>query len=120
MTERIVITTPKQEPGHPSNKALEAFGNYVNTQAFILTLEANENGEDLKRLIKETHDQHLKLLEELTTSEIHYFNEIKYMVSKANDDNTNEDNIRELTKSGFTDNQLASIRRLMKVLQKPT
>ena len=120
MTERFVRTTPTQEPGHPSNKALETFGNYVNTQAFIKTLETNENGEDLNRLIKETRDQHLISLEELSTAEIHYFNEIKFIVSKANNDNTNGDNLQELKKSGFTDNQIASIRRLMKTLQEPT
>ena len=113
MTDRLVRTTPQQEQGHPSNKALEALRNYVATEAYIQSLEFDgSDDEGMGRLIKETRDQHLALIGKLTTAETHFYNEIKTVFDKNRGKEINEGEREGLKRSGFSDKQVQEFLRL--------
>ena len=113
MTERFVRTTPTQEPGHPSNKALEALRNYVATEAYIQSLEFDgSDDEGMGRLIKETRDQHLALFDKLTPAEKHFYHELKTVFAKNIGKDINEAEIQGLERSGFSAEQVREFLRL--------
>lgn len=121
MTDRLVHSTPQQELGHPSNKALEALRNYVATEAYIQSLEfESADDENIGRLIKETRDLHLAFFDTLTPAEKRFYNKIKTVLNKNRGEEINKDELQGLKRSGFSDAQLEDIQRSSKVLRKPT
>ena len=112
----IVRSTPKQELGHPSNKALEALSNYINTEAYIRSLRSEKSeDEGIERLIKETRGIHLALLDELTPAEKHFYHKMKFVLENADGENINEDEIQDLKRSGFSANQVQEFLRLFNI-----
>ena len=113
MTDRLVRSTPQQEIGHPSNKALEALHHYVATEAYIQSLESESSDDKgIGRLIKETRDQHIALIDKLTPAEKHFYNELKTVLDKNSGEDINEDEIQGLKRSGFSGEQVQDFLRL--------
>ena len=113
MTDRLVRSSPQQELGHPSNKALETLRSYVATEAYIQSLEFDgSDDEGMGRLIKETRDQHLALFDKLTPAETHFYHTLKLVLDKDGDEGVNENEIQNLERSGFSAEQVREFLRL--------
>ena len=112
MTDRLLRSTPQHELGHPSNKAMDAIRSYVNTEAYIRSLEFEKNDEGIGRLIKETRDQHIARIDKLTPAETHFYNELKTVLDTNSGDSINEGEIQSLKRSGFSEKQVQAFRRL--------
>ena|SRR3989344_6883742 len=115
MTDRLVRTTPHQELGHPSNKALEALRSYVTAELFSRSLEIAQENQENERTIKDTRDQHLLSLEKLTTAELHFYNEMKSILERNTDNCINKETTEELSRDGLSGAQIKELSRLYKV-----